>query len=207
MIPMYPTEGVRFGQGWTMAEVFRPVFKSDTVNNVASGCRNSEGGQYPHWLGCTWETHPAPCWFRAPFSSETQQCGYSVSGEPTPSPTGNLLSVCRLGYLVLAWQDSFTRSIYIFSWWQPVKLWFCTWPMLQVLSWAYRESFSWCGAVWKHNLVLWAAIFLNCFVGRCILSCHYIQKFTKKNAPAPLTTGCEAGSPEPSLPLRQQCVV
>lgn len=45
------------------------------------------------------------------------------------------------------------------------------------------------------------------FVGRYILSCHYIQKFTKKNVPAPLTTGCEAGSPELSLPVRQLCGV
>lgn len=42
VIVAHPTEGARTGQGWSVAQVFRSLSKSDAANSVMSGCRNPE---------------------------------------------------------------------------------------------------------------------------------------------------------------------
>lgn len=116
-----------------------------------------------------------------------------MSGEPVPSPTGNFLSVYK--FLALLSKTYFYMSIYSFQpGWGTVKLWVCTLPCLPDAEFHLQGEFQ---------LLWWCVEAQLSSVGSRILSYYYIKKSTKKKMHAPQTTGCEAGSPEPSLPVRQ----
>lgn len=91
------------------------------------------------------ETRTVPGWFRAAFSPQILLWfGCAVSREPIPSPTGNFLSVLKLGswFLSCAWQDIFSHGTFIiFSCRDPCQVVFVLpSPTLQFLCWACEKA-------------------------------------------------------------------
>ena len=114
-----------------------------------------------------------------------------MSGEPIPSPTGNFLSVHKLGpgFSSLLSKTYFHMEHLLCSTTRTAdKLSFCT---LQLLCGAYREgqqSFSFvvlCGS----TVLFCGSFILSCFVGSYILSYCCIEKSTKKESVCSVNNG------------------
>lgn len=125
-----------------------------------------------------------------------------MSGEPTPSPTGNLLAVLKLGSRVLrsAWQDILSYGAFILfrveggGRGSTVKLWFCTLPYPTDAELSLQGEFQ----------LMWCCVEAQfSFAGSCILSYHYAEKFTKKKSACSTDNWVRGRQPRTVFAIRQ----
>lgn len=182
----HPTEGARFGQGGNVAQVFRPVSKSDAANSVTSGCRNSEVRWHIQWHGGTQQTPPAPAGLEQPFHLRScNGVGTLWVGNLSHLPLGICSPSVRWdpGFLALLGKTYFhVEHLFSSAAGGTVRLCLCTLPCLAdaELSWQGEFQLLWCCVEAQLSFV--SSYIWSCSVGSCILSYHHVEKSTKKKS-------------------------